>query len=160
MAMEFLVHGAVQVFGQPGVFVAFKQEQPEELTENVKSLGFDLTELIAQRELVVEFIQVETRSRSPRRGNTISRRCSFGLEPLSTPLRAPSGSCSTPSRRFFGGLSNHGIVRAELQRLFRWLKERGVTAVITCERGEGTLTRHGIGGVRQRLRHPARSPHH
>ena len=58
----------------------------------------------------------------------------------------------------FGGLYEHAILRSELRRLFRWLKEKGVTAVITAERGEGTLTRHGLGGIRLRLRHPARSP--
>src|SRR5262249_20604988 len=44
----------------------------------------------------------------------------------------------------FASLSNEGILRAELRRLFSWLKDRGVSAVITAERGSGTLTRHGL----------------
>jgi circadian clock protein KaiC len=44
----------------------------------------------------------------------------------------------------FAGFPNELILRSELRRLFRWLKDKGVTTLITAERGEGTLTRHGI----------------
>jgi circadian clock protein KaiC len=140
MAMEFLVRGAVQ-FGEPGVFVAF-EEQPEELAENVRSLGFDLEELSEQRKLAVEFIQVDPLE--------IAETGEYDLQALFIRLGAAIDAIGAQRvvldtiEALFGGLTNHGIVRAELQRLFRWLKDKGVTAVITCERGEGTLTRHGI----------------
>lgn len=140
MAMEFLVRGVVD-YDEPGVFVAF-EEHPEELAENVKSLGFDLDKLSEEGKLAVEFIQVDPLE--------IAETGEYDLEALFIRLGATIDAVN--ARRvvldtveaLFGGLSNHGIVRAELQRLFRWLKDRGVTAVITCERGDGTLTRHGI----------------
>jgi circadian clock protein KaiC len=140
LAAEFLARGATQ-FGEPGVFVTF-EERPEELTENVRSLGFDLDQLVADRRVVVEFMQVDPLE--------IAETGEYDLEGLF--LRLGFAIDSIGAKRvvldtiesLFGALSNHGILRAELQRLFRWLKERGVTAVVTCERGEGTLTRHGL----------------
>jgi circadian clock protein KaiC len=140
MSLEFLVRGAEE-FGEPGVFIAF-EETGEELAENVRSLGFDLDRLIAQRKIAVDYIQVER--------SEIEETGEYDLEALF--IRLDLAARSVGAKRvvldtleaLFGGLSNQGIIRAELRRLFRWLKDRGLTAVITGERGEGELTRHGL----------------
>jgi len=139
-AMEFLVGGAV-VYGEPGVFVSF-EERAEDLTENVRSLGFDLEDLIERQKLVLDYVHVER--------SEIEETGEYDLEGLF--LRLGWAIDSIGAKRvaldslevLFGGLENEGILRAELRRLFRWLKEKGVTAVVTGERGEGTLTRHGL----------------
>jgi circadian clock protein KaiC len=138
--MEFLVRGATQ-FNEPGVFMAF-EETAAELTQNVRSIGFDLDELAAEKKLAIDFVRVE-RSEIDETGD-------YDLEGLF--IRLGSAIDSIGAKRvvldtienLFSGLQNEGILRAELRRLFRWLKDRGVTAVITAERGEGALTRHGL----------------
>ena len=140
MAMEFLVRGATE-YGEPGVFMSF-EEGVEELTENVRSLGFDLDELQAQEKVVVDYVHVER--------SEIEETGEYDLEGLF--IRLGFAIDSIGAKRvvldtlevLFGGLQNESILRAELRRLFRWLKDRGVTAVITGERGEGSLTRHGL----------------
>ena len=139
-SMEFLVRGAMQ-YDEPGLFVAF-EETAEELTQNVRSLGFDLNRLIAEKQLLVDFVRVE-RSEIEETGD-------YDLEGLF--IRLGHAIDSIGAKRvvldtietLFSGLSNLAILRAELRRLFRWLKDKGVTAIITAERGEGTLTRHGL----------------
>ncbi|HEY7313940.1 MAG TPA: circadian clock protein KaiC [Gemmataceae bacterium] len=140
LAMEFLVRGAMQ-FGEPGVFLAF-EETTEELTQNVRSLGFDLDALTDQNKLLVDYVRV-VRSEIEETGE-------YDLEGLF--IRLGHAIDSIGARRvvldtletLFGGLSNAAILRSELRRLFGWLKDRGVTAIITGERGDGTLTRHGL----------------
>jgi len=140
LAMEFLVRGTTE-YGEPGVFVSF-EEGTEELTQNVRSLGFDLDELVAEGRLVLDYVHVER--------SEIEETGEYDLDGLF--IRLGYAIDSVGAKRvvldtlevLFGGLENEGILRAELRRLFRWLKERGVTAVITGERGEGTLTRHGL----------------
>jgi len=140
MAMEFLVRGATE-YGEPGVFMSF-EEGIQELTENVRSLGFDLDELVEQEKLVMDYVHVER--------SEIEETGEYDLEGLF--IRLGFAIDSIGARRvvldtlevLFGGLQNESILRSELRRLFRWLKERGVTAVITGERGEGSLTRHGL----------------
>lgn len=140
MAMEFLVRG-IKEFGEPGVFMSF-EEGTGELTENVRSLGFDLDELARQEKIVLDYVHVER--------SEIEETGEYDLEGLF--IRLGYAIDSIGARRvvldtlevLFSGLSNTGILRAELRRLFRWLKDKGVTAVITGERGEGTLTRHGL----------------
>ena len=140
LAMEFLVRGITQ-FGEPGVFMAF-EETSEELTQNVRSLGFDLDDLAEQKKLAVDFVRVER--------NEIAETGEYDLEGLF--VRVGYAIDSVGAKRvvldtiesLFGGLSNFAIVRGELRRLFRWLKDKGVTAVITGESGDGTLTRHGL----------------
>ncbi len=128
-------------YGEPGVFMAF-EETAEELTQNVRSLGFDLDELAEQKKLVVDFVRVE-RSEIEETGD-------YDLEGLFVRLGHAIDTIGAKRvvldtiETLFGGLSNDAILRAELRRLFRWLKDKGVTAVITGERGEGTLTRHGL----------------
>jgi circadian clock protein KaiC len=139
-SMEFLVRGAAE-FGEPGVFMTF-EETTEELTNNVRSLGFNLDELVRQKKLAMDFVRVER--------HEIEETGDYDLEGLF--IRLGHAIDSIKAKRvvldtietLFSGLTNQGILRAELRRLFRWLKDKGVTAVITGERGEGTLTRHGL----------------
>jgi circadian clock protein KaiC len=140
MAMEFLVRGATE-FGESGVFMSF-EEGVEELTQNVRSLGFDLDDLVRQEKLVVDYVHVER--------SEIEETGEYDLEGLFIRLGYAIDSIGAKRvvldtlEALFSGLGNEGILRAELRRLFRWLKDKGVTAVITGERGEGALTRHGL----------------
>lgn len=138
--IEFLVRGAMD-YDEPGVFMAF-EETAEELTKNVRSLGFDLDEMVEQQKLAVDHVYVER--------SEIEETGEYDLEGLF--IRLGFAIDSVGAKRvvldtletLFSGLTNTAILRAELRRLFRWLKDRGVTAVITAERGEGELTRHGL----------------
>ena len=140
LAMEFLVRGATQ-YGENGAFIAF-EETPPELSDNVRSLGFDLDQLVADGKVAVEHIHVER--------SDIEETGEFDLEGLF--LRLGLAIDSVGAKRvvldtiesLFGGFDNHAVLRSELRRLFRWLKDRGVTAVITGERGDGQLTRQGL----------------
>jgi circadian clock protein KaiC len=140
LAMEFLVRGATE-YGEPGVFMAF-EETGEELTANVASLGFDLKALVADKKLVLDYVFVD-RSEFEETGE-------YDLEGLF--IRLGYAIDSIKAKRvvldtiegLFAGLPNQGIVRAELRRLFRWLKEKGVTVIMTGERGDGMLTRYGL----------------
>jgi circadian clock protein KaiC len=140
LAMEFLVRGATD-YNEPGVFMAFEETAPE-LTQNVRSLGFDLDELAKEKKLLIDYVRIE-RSEIDETGD-------YDLEGLF--IRLGTAIDSIGARRvvldtienLFAGLQNQGILRAELRRLFRWLKDKGVSAVITAERGEGALTRHGL----------------
>jgi circadian clock protein KaiC len=139
-AMEFLVNGAVQ-YSEPGVFVAF-EENAEELTQNVASLGFDLRELNKQKKLIIDYVRVER--------SEIEEAGEYDLDGLF--IRLGYAIDSIGAKRvvldtievLFGSLPNQAVLRAELHRLFRWLKSKGVTAVITAERGDGTMTRFGL----------------
>ncbi len=140
LATEFLVRGATE-FNEPGVFMAF-EETDKELTENVASMGFDLHKLCAEKKLFVDSVRVER--------SEIEETGEYDLEGLF--IRLDSAINAVGAKRvvldtiesLFSGFSNTNILRAELRRLFRWLKSRGVSAVITAETGEGKLTRHGI----------------
>jgi len=140
IGIEFLVRGAM-LHNEPGVFLAF-EETAEELAQNVCSLGFDLDELIEKKKLAVDYIYIER--------SEIEETGEYDLEGLF--IRLGHAIDSIGAKRvvldtletLFSGLSNVAILRSELRRLFRWLKEKGVTSVITAERGEGSLTRHGL----------------
>ncbi len=140
LAMTFLVNGATQ-FGEPGVFVSF-EETSGDLTANVASLGFDLPALIAAQQLAIDHIRIE-RSEIEETGD-------YDLEGLFVRLAYAVDQIGAKRivldtlEALFANLSNEGILRAELRRLFGWLKDRGLTAIITGERGEGTLTRYGL----------------
>jgi circadian clock protein KaiC len=139
-AMEFLVNGATQ-YDEPGVFVSF-EENAEELAQNVASLGFDLKKLSKQKKLIIDHVRVER--------SEIEEAGEYDLDGLF--IRLGHAIDSIGAKRvvldtievLFSALSNQGILRAELQRLFRWLKDKGVSAVITAERGDGTITRFGL----------------
>ncbi|MFT3839074.1 MAG: circadian clock protein KaiC [Myxococcaceae bacterium] len=140
LATEFLVRGATD-YGEPGLFVAF-EESPEELTANVRSLGFDLDRLQEKKKLVLDHIAVDR--------NQMLENGEYDLEGLFIRLGYAIDTIGAKRvvldtiETLFGGFENQAILRNELQRLFRWLKEKGVTTVITAERGEGTLTRQGL----------------
>jgi circadian clock protein KaiC len=137
--IEFLVNGAMN--GEPGVFVAF-EERPEELAENVTSLGFDLHKLQKQKKLFVEYIHVD-RSEIDETGEYDLDGLFFRLADAIDTVGAKRIVLDT-LETLFSGFTNEAILRAELRRLFRWLKDRGMTAVITAERGDGALTRQGL----------------
>ena len=138
--MEFLVRGATQ-FNEPGVFMSF-EETNEELTKNVSSLGFDLEDLVKHKKIVLEHVHIER--------SEIEETGEYDLEGLFIRLNYAIDSIGAKRvvldtiESLFAGLPNQLILRAELRRLFRWLKDKGVTSIITGERGEGTLTRQGL----------------
>jgi circadian clock protein KaiC len=138
--MEFLLRGA-QDFGEPGVFIAF-EETEKDLTENVRSLGFDLDKLIARKKLAIDYVQVDPQQ--------IVETGEYDLEGLFLRLGAAIDEVGAKRvvldtiETLFSGFRNEAMLRSELQRLFHWLKDRGVTAIITAERGEGALTRQGL----------------
>ncbi|MHB8873194.1 MAG: circadian clock protein KaiC [Myxococcaceae bacterium] len=139
-ALEFLVRGAVE-HGEPGVFISF-EERPEELAANVASLGFDLKQLQAQKKLAMDYVHVDP-SEILETGEYDLEGLFVRLDDAITRVGAKRIAIDT-IESLFSGLSNSPLLRAELQRLFRWLRDRGITAVITAERGEGTLTRSGL----------------
>lgn len=140
LAMEFLVRGAAD-HGEPGVFMSF-EESARDLTENVRSLGFDLNDMCERKLLRIDHVRIE-------RGE-IEEAGDYDLEGLFVRLGHAIDAIKAKRvvldtiEALFAGLADQGILRAELRRLFGWLKDRGVTAVITGERGEGSLTRHGL----------------
>jgi circadian clock protein KaiC len=140
LSVEFLVRGAVD-HGEPGVFLAF-EESAAELAQNVRSLGFDLDALVADQKLVVDQVKVE-RSEMEENGEYdlggLFIRLGYAIDSIGA-KRVVLDTLET----LFGGLDNQAILRAELQRLFRWLKDKGVTTIVTAERGDGTLTRQGL----------------
>lgn len=142
LGIEFLIHGALR-YGEPGVIMAF-EETAADLTQNVASLGFDLDDLVARRLLAIDFVRIE-------RGE-VEQYGDFDLEGLFIRLGHAIDRISAKRvlldtiESLFSGLPNPAVLRAEVCRLFRWLKDRQMTAVITGERGSepGALTRQGL----------------
>jgi circadian clock protein KaiC len=140
IGINFLVSGAVS-YSEPGVFVSF-EETPEELIQNVRSLGWDLKQLIAEKKFLIDHIHIDPYE--------IEEIGDYNLEGLFIRLEQIIDAIGAKRivldtiETLFVTLSNSTIIRSELQRLFRWLKSKGVTAIITGEKGENTLTRHGL----------------
>jgi len=141
MSLAFLVHGAID-YNEPGVFMAF-EEKADELATNVLSLGFDLEKLQADKKLRIDHVHIER--------SEIQETGEYNLEGLFIRLGYAIDSIKAKRvvldtiENLFLGLTNQGILRAELRRLFQWLKDKGVTAIITGERGDGSaLTRQGL----------------
>ncbi len=138
--MEFLIRGAIQ-FGEPGVCMSF-EETGEDLVKNVRSLGFDLDNLVDEGRIFVDFVKVER--------SEIDEAGEYNLDGLFIRLGLAIDAIGAKRvvldtlEALFSGFSNQSVLRSELRRLFGWLKERGVTAVITGERGDGQLTRQGL----------------
>ncbi len=138
--MEILIRGAVD-FGEPGVFMSF-EESAEDIAANVVSLGFDLNKLVEKKQVVVDYVHIDR--------NEIEENGEYDLEGLFIRLGYAIDSIGAKRvvldtiETLFGGLENQAVLRAEMRRLFRWLKDRNVTAIITGERGAGQLTRHGL----------------
>lgn len=140
LAVEFLVRGAQQ-FQEPGVFVSF-EETADDLAQNVASMGFDLKRLVARRQLLIDHVRVD-RSEIMETGDFDLGGLFIRLGTAIDSIRAKRVVLDT-LEALFGGFSNITILRAELRRLFDWLKEKQVTAIITGERGDRSLTRHGL----------------
>lgn len=140
LSMQFLIKGITE-YNEPGVFMSF-EEPSDDLTLNVKSLGFDLEQLKKDKKLVVDHVRVER--------SEIEEAGEYDLDGLFIRLGHAIDSIKATRvvldtiESLFAGLDNQAILRAELRRLFHWLKTKGVTAIITGERGEATLTRQGL----------------
>lgn len=138
--MTFLVNGATE-FGEAGVLMSF-EERAQDLEANVASLGYDVADLIAKGKLVIDHVHIER--------SEIEESGEYDLEGLFVRLNYAIDSVGAKRvvldtlEALFSGLGDSGILRAELRRLFAWLKDKGVTAIITAERGSGQLTRYGI----------------
>jgi circadian clock protein KaiC len=140
LSMQFLAQGAVQ-YNEPGVFMAF-EETAGELTRNFASLGFDLDRLIANGQMLIDYVKIDP--------SEIEETGDYDLEGLF--IRLGCAIDAIGAKRvvldtievLFSGFKNDAILRAELARLFRWLKDKGVTAIVTGERGEKSLTRYGL----------------
>ncbi len=140
LAMEFLVRGATE-YGEPGVYMSF-EEKSEELAKNFASLGFDLTDLVSRKKLALDYVHIE-RSEIEETGDYdlegLFIRLGYAIDTIGA-KRVVLDTIET----LFSGFTNDVILRAELRRLFSYLKNKGVTAVITGEQGEGDLTRFGL----------------
>ncbi len=140
MAIQFLVKGIVE-HEEPGVFMSF-EESAKDLTQNVRSMGFDLNAMIADNKLRIDYVRVER--------SEIEETGEYDLEALFIRLNHAIESVGAKRvvldtiEALFGGIDNDGLLRSEIRRLFQWLRDKGVTTIITGERGEGTLTRKGL----------------
>lgn len=140
MGIEFVVNGAVK-FNEPGVIIAF-EEKAEELATNVASLGFDLERLQREKKIRIDYVHIDK--------SEIEETGEYDLSGLF--IRLGHAIDSIKAKRvvldtienLFSGLSNEGVLRSEIRRLFQWLKDKGVTTIITGERGIATLTRQGL----------------
>jgi len=138
--MQFLLNGALK-YGEPGVCMSF-EESAEELAQNLASLGFEVESLVRAKKLVVDHVVVER--------HEIEETGEYDLEGLF--IRLEHAVNSIGAKRIlldtievlFSGLENLAVVRSEVRRLFRWMKDRGITAAVTAEAGAELLTRHGL----------------
>ncbi|WP_336515058.1 circadian clock protein KaiC [Pollutibacter soli] len=136
----FIVHGAMD-YNEPGVIISF-EERAEELETNVASLGFDLKKLQKEKKIFIDHVHVQR--------NEIEETGEYDLDGLFIRLQHAIDTVGAKRvmldtiENLFGGLTNDGILRAELRRLFNWLKQIGATTIITAEKGDGTLTRQGL----------------
>lgn len=140
LGLEFLMRGITE-FGEPGVMLTF-EETADDIRKNVASLGFDLDKLVKEKKLVIDYIKInsqEIEENGEYDLEGIFIRLAYAIEQVGA-KRVMLDTIET----LFSGLTNQGILRAEIQRLFYWLKEKGMTTVITAERGEGALTRQGL----------------
>jgi circadian clock protein KaiC len=140
MAMQFLVKGITD-YNEPGVFMSF-EESAKDLSQNVMSLGFDLEKMVADNKLRIDYVRIEK--------TEIEETGEYDLEGIFIRLNHAIDSIGAKRvvldtiESLFAGIENTGLLRSEIRRLFQWLKDKGVTTIITGERGAGTLTRHGL----------------
>ncbi|MBA3285861.1 MAG: circadian clock protein KaiC [Nitrosopumilus sp.] len=138
--IEFVIRGA-EFYKEPGLFVAF-EENEEELNQNITSLGFNIKELIDSNLLVLDYVHID-RAEFKEIG-------SYNLDGLF--IRLSDSIDRFKIKRvvldtievLFGNFTNEIILRSELQRLFRWFKEKNVTVVVTAEQGVNTFSRYGL----------------
>jgi circadian clock protein KaiC len=139
-AIQFLVKGITE-YNEPGVFMSF-EESTKDLSQNVKSLGFDLSQMIADDKLRIDHVRIEK--------TEIEETGEYDLEGIFIRLGYAIDSIGAKRvvldtiESLFGGMDNATLLRSEIRRLFQWLKDKGVTAIITGERGESSLTRQGL----------------
>jgi circadian clock protein KaiC len=139
-AIQFLVRGALD-YDEPGVFITF-EETAQDLTRNTRSLGFGLERLVKDKKLAFDHVQIELtefEEAGPYDLDGLIVRLGFAIDSIGA-KRIVLDSIDV----LFGGLSNQAIIRSELRRLFRWLNDKGITAIVTAERGIETLTRSGL----------------
>ena len=140
LGLEFLARGAL-LYNEPGACIAL-EETADELVTNMASLGYDLPALIKAKKLAIDYVHIERKQ--------IEETGEYDLEGLFIRLRAAIDSVKAKRvlldtiEVLFLTLKNEGIIRAELRRLFHWLKDAGVTAVVTAELGDRMLTRYGL----------------
>ena len=139
-AMEFIIRGIAD-YEEPGVFVAF-EENIDDLKKNFKSMGFDLDDLVRQKKLVLDHIAID-RSEIEETGEYDLEGLFIRLGSMIDEVGAKRVAIDT-LETIFSGFANEGILRSELHRLFHWLKDRGVTAVVTGERGDRSITKYGL----------------
>ncbi len=143
LAMEFLVHGAI-MYGEPGVCMNF-EETEEKLTANVASLGFDLKDLVKRKRMLIDYVFIER--------SQITETGEYNLDGLFVRLAHAVKTIKAKRvvldsvQALFAGIGDSAILRSELQRLFRWLDDNNLTAIVTGEAGIDTLTRHGLGRI-------------
>ncbi|QKG51843.1 circadian clock protein KaiC [Hymenobacter sp. BRD67] len=140
LAIEFLVRG-IRDYNEPGVLMTF-EETADELAANVASLGFDLRQMQADKQLRLDHVHIDR--------SEIEETGEYDLDGLFIRLGYAIDTIGAKRvvldtiEALFSGFSNEAVLRSEIRRLFRWLKDKGVTTIITAERGEGTLTRQGL----------------
>ena len=140
LGIDFLINGAIN-YNEPGLFMSFEETQ-DEIYKDVASLNMDLQGLVSQKKILLEYVLLERRD--------IQERGEFNLEGLFIRLEQAIDSIGAKRvvldsiESLFAGVKDAGILRLEIKRLFRWLKEKQVTAIITGELGEGSYTRHGL----------------
>ena len=140
LAMQFLAQGITE-FDEPGVFIAF-EENAQDLALNMTSMGVDVQRLCAENKLAIDWVHVDAAD--------IEEAGEYDLEALF--IRIQCAVQKVQARRIvldsiealFSTLKDQSVLRSELQRLFRWIKEQQLTAIVTGERGDGRLTRHGL----------------
>ncbi|WP_428483576.1 circadian clock protein KaiC [Rhodopila sp.] len=139
-AVTFLVNGA-NLFNEPGVFMSF-EERADDLVANFVSLGYDLEGLTGTGKLIIDHVRVER--------SEIEETGEYDLEGLFVRLGFAVDTIGAKRvvldtiESLFSGFTDPSVLRAELRRLFGWIKDRGLTAIVTGERGEGHFTRFGL----------------
>jgi circadian clock protein KaiC len=139
-AMEFIARGITD-YNEPGVFVAFEEKIPD-LEKNFASMGFDLKKLEREKKLIMDHIFIDR--------SEIEETGEYDLEGLFIRLGAMIDEVGAKRiaidtlEAIFSGFANEAILRSELRRLFLWLKDKGITAVVTGERGDRTITKYGL----------------
>ncbi|MBC7984342.1 MAG: circadian clock protein KaiC [Candidatus Obscuribacterales bacterium] len=140
LGIDFLINGAVN-YNEPGIFISF-EETEDELYENVTSLNLDLKILVSQKQIIIDHVLLERKD--------IQEKNEFNLEGLFIRLELAIDLIGAKRivldsiESLFAGITDSGILRLEIKRLFRWLKEKHVTAIVTGERGQSSFTRHGL----------------
>jgi circadian clock protein KaiC len=138
--IDFLIKGATD-YNEPGILMSF-EETEDELYKDVASLNMDLSGLVSRKKIVLENVVLERKD---------IQENDFNLEGIFVRLEYAIDSIGAKRvvldslESLFAGITDIGILRLEIKRLFRWLKEKKVTAIVTGETGQnGSYTRHGL----------------